>query len=240
MKKINDHLSLATLVQISNIWVFRHEGKTFLIDSGYALERPALWWSVRSQGPFEAVILTHRHSDHAGNAAWLRDTFRCPVVASAEDAPFLEGKKKPPPLARGVAPLFQEFVSHFEDAFPSRTTVDETYSEGAWRWGFHAVPTPGHTEGSSMLYHEPTRTLFAGDSILVGYPPLRFWNSLRLSYPGYSLDVERNWRTVKAYLEKAPPIDVLCSGHGPALAENVSPLLKRLHAAAPGDRIPTS
>ena len=74
MKRLTPHVELATGVKIANSWLFtdRH-GRRFLVDTGYFTDRPVLaaelWLAgVRRKGDLEAVILTHRHSDHAANA----------------------------------------------------------------------------------------------------------------------------------------------------------------------------
>ena len=47
-------------------------------------------------GSVDAIILTHRHSDHVGAAKELRDKTGATVIASAIDAPIISGEKKLP------------------------------------------------------------------------------------------------------------------------------------------------
>src|SRR5262249_39674743 len=156
-----------THVKIANAWLLDDgHGRRFLVDTGYFTDRPALaahlWMGgVRRKGDLAGVLLTHRHRDHAANAAWLRKKFDCPVICHKAAAPFLMQQLEPPKMAVGRAPLYQEWLNLFEDAYPARTLVDETYEDGAWKWGFRVVPAPGHTEGSVMLHHEPSHTLFS-------------------------------------------------------------------------------
>jgi glyoxylase-like metal-dependent hydrolase (beta-lactamase superfamily II) len=238
MRRVADHLHLASFVRISNVWLLRGaDGKQFLVDTGYPLERPmlllSLWRAgVRRPGDLAGVLLTHRHSDHAGNAAWLRRRFACPVVCHEDDAPALSGKCPPARLSRRRAPLHDEILCRIEDRLPARCEVDEVYREGAWRHGFAVVHVPGHTEGSVMLYHEPTETLFSGDAILAGPPPLRCIEWLRLAVKSYSLDVALCHARVKSYLGALPPIQTLCSGHGPPVARAHEKLLRLLDQSA--------
>ncbi|CAK7015600.1 MAG: Hydroxyacylglutathione hydrolase [Eggerthella lenta] len=44
----------------------------------------------------DAIVLTHRHSDHVGRRRSLRDKTGATVIASAIDAPIIEGKKQLP------------------------------------------------------------------------------------------------------------------------------------------------
>src|SRR5512139_3502608 len=85
---------------VSNVFVLDGgPGDRFLVDTGHRLERPMLLAGLRRL-PFApreltGVLLTHHHSDHAGNAAWLRETFGVPIVAHAADAAVLRGREAP-------------------------------------------------------------------------------------------------------------------------------------------------
>lgn len=234
MKKLTPHIALATGVKIANTWLLTDSSdRRFLVDTGYFTDRPALaahlWLAgVRRRGDLSAVLLTHRHSDHAANASWLREKFDCPVICHEKDAPFLLGEQVPPRMAIGRAPVYQEWLNLFEDRFPARTVVDEVYHDGNWKWGFHVVPAPGHTEGSVMLVHEPTETLFSGDNILAGIPPLRAVEHLSLAAPGFSQDTELCNGHVLRFLKELPSIQTLCSGHGPIVSKNTGQKLKQL------------
>lgn len=233
MDRVARHLRLAKRLVISNVWLFEHEGRRFLVDTGHPVERIALlldlWKAgVRKKGDLTAILLTHRHSDHAGNAAFLRKRFACPVVCHEDDAPLLTGKAKPSRLGGRGARFFEEALCWFEDRWPARCEVDETYKTGAWRWDFEVTNVPGHTEGSVVLYHGATKTLFSGDTILAGPPPLRSIEYLRLAVPGFSIDAPTCHANVKRFLAKLPPTRTLCSGHGPAVKTATHEKLLRL------------
>jgi glyoxylase-like metal-dependent hydrolase (beta-lactamase superfamily II) len=197
---------------------------------------------IRMPGDLTAVLLTHRHSDHAGNAAWLRKRFGARVICHENDAAALSGQVSAPPLVRkdpeqisqfGKQRFYDRWLCAYEDRAPALCEVDELYDEGAWKWGFRIVPVPGHTEGSVMLYHEPSRTLFSGDAILVGNKLTRISGagkdrSLHLAESAYSQDAPSCHLAVKRFLRHLPPVDVLCSGHGPALDETTQARLEKL------------
>jgi glyoxylase-like metal-dependent hydrolase (beta-lactamase superfamily II) len=240
MKELETDIRRLPTVNISNVWLLTDShGRRFLIDTGDRLERPlvlaGLWAAgVAGPGDLTAVLLTHRHRDHAGNAAWLREKFACPVLAHANDAPYLEGDRKPAPLAGRQTPPLERALCWLEDLRPARTIVDEVYEEGKPRWGFEAIPAFGHSEGSVMLYHRPSRTLFSGDAVLVGIPPLGWRPELRLAMPEFSPDAESCHRAVRRFVAAAPRIERLCAGHGPMMSEQVERKLRAL-AAAPED-----
>jgi len=228
------HLSLLSRMIISNVWLLTDEaGRRYLVDTGHPLERLALQASlwrrgVRGKGDLTAVLLTHRHSDHAGNAAWLRKTFDAPIACHQADADVLTGRMKRSNLARGVAHLYEELLCHIEDRFPAETAVDELYEDGSWKWGLRMMHVPGHTEGSVLLHHEATQTLFTGDAILTGLAPLRALEVMRLAVPGFSLDVDQCHAAVRAVLKSLPATQVVASGHGPAVTANAEAKLRRL------------
>ncbi len=235
MLSIRSHLGLARHVRISNVWLLEApDGRRFLVDTGHRLERTALrlhlWRAgIRRRGDLAAIILTHRHSDHAGNATWLRRTFDCPVVCHADDAAVLSGRQPAPVMATSSRPAWALPLCHIEDRFPARVTVDEVLEDSQiWR-GFRVFSTPGHTAGSVLLHHEPTRTLFSGDSILGGPPTFRVLERMRLSLDDFSDDGAQARAAVRDVLGELPATDTLASGHGPAICEDVEVKLHRLH-----------
>jgi glyoxylase-like metal-dependent hydrolase (beta-lactamase superfamily II) len=246
MPKIAPHLTSFGL-RIANAWLLQDAaGQKFLIDTGHALERIPLIAQlfaagVRIPGDLTAILLTHRHSDHAGNAAFLRKRFGARVYCHENDAAPLRGQTLPQPMRRdeptaravGKQRIHEKLFAAYEDRAPAFCEIDGTYTEGLWRWGFHVTEVPGHTEGSVLLYHEPTRTLFTGDAILTGTPLLRFFRranpknvhalrELQMADPAYSQDADASRLAVRRFLKRLPPTHFLCPGHGVPLAEGDS------------------
>ncbi len=233
MQPVSKDLALATGVRIANVWLLRAGGRAFLVDTSHAVERLALrasLWRSGIRGPrdLDGVLLTHRHSDHAGNAAWLRRTFDAPVFCHRDDARFLSGESQPPRLASSARWPHEHLLARVEDRFPARCGIDDVWDDGPWRFGLRAIAVPGHTEGSSMLHHEGSRTLFSGDAILAGPPVTRSVERLRLADPGFSLDAARCHDEVRRYVRDLPATDALCSGHGPPVRTDVEQKLRQL------------
>ncbi len=234
METVAPHLRLATRAIIANVWLLEDSmNRKFLVDTGYLLERPmlrlSLWRAgVQRPGDLTAILLTHRHADHASNAQWLREIYDCPVICHAADAPFLSGKTTAAPMVPGATAPHDKFFCQFEDHFPPRVKVDDVYKEGRWKWNFKVLPVPGHTEGSVMLFHKPTKTLFSGDALLTGIPPIRSFEWLQLAMPSYSIDFETCRQHVREHLQAIPEPQFVCAGHGPPVTENIRKKLKSL------------
>ncbi len=234
MLSVSEQIVLASRVRISNIWLFTDPyGRRVLVDTGHVVERMALladlWQAgIRKKGDLDAVILTHRHCDHAGNANWLRNRFDCPIYCHENDAAYLRREKQPERLRRGLGAWYDELLCRFEDVAPIRCDVDGVFKAGPWRFGLEVIPAFGHTEGSVMLYQKDLKALFSGDVLLGGMPPLFLRPSFSLAVAAYSVDVEQAHRRVVDYLRQAPEIQLLCSGHGKPVSENLASRLNRI------------
>jgi glyoxylase-like metal-dependent hydrolase (beta-lactamase superfamily II) len=98
--------------------------------------------AVERRGGLAAIVLTHRHSDHAGAVAGLRARFPAPLAAAPE------------PTAAGV----------FEEPATSGLALDVTLLDGDRFGPFETIETPGHSPDSISLLREGV--LFCGDTVL--------------------------------------------------------------------------
>lgn len=233
MIKFGKNISLALFPIASNVWLLTdHQNRRFLIDTGHNFERLALNFSlkranIRMPGDLTGILLTHRHSDHCGNADWLKKKFQCPVYCHENDAPFLLGQKNPPPLKRGAGNAIEELLCGIEDKKPTRVEVDETFQSGSWKFGFEIFPAFGHTEGSVMIYHKPTKILFSGDVFLSGLPLFRTRENFSLAVACFSNDIKACHLAVTKILSDPPEVNILCSGHGPVVIHQTQEKIKR-------------
>jgi glyoxylase-like metal-dependent hydrolase (beta-lactamase superfamily II) len=119
-------------------------------DDGH-LER--VWSAAEGRGGIAGIALTHRHLDHAGVAAALRERSGAPLAAAA--AP-----------ASGTA---------FAEPDAGALDLDVCLSEGARFGPLEVIATPGHA--ADHLCFQLATILFSGDSILgegsVFIPPER-------------------------------------------------------------------
>lgn len=113
----------------------------------------------------DAIVLTHRHSDHVGAAKELRDKTGATVIASTIDAPYIAGEQRIPGGADDkFAPC----------PIDQRVNHGDIVKIGNMPW--KCIFTPGHTQGSMCLFIDPrfgnhpegAPVLIAGDTLFCG------------------------------------------------------------------------
>ncbi|MEQ8176565.1 MAG: MBL fold metallo-hydrolase, partial [Syntrophomonadaceae bacterium] len=121
-----------------------------------------------------ALVLTHTHFDHAGNAALVKKHFKLPIVVHEEEAGYL--KRGISPLPRGTQFYNKAIMNvvgrvntpfqHFK-AVRGDILIKERYDFSEFGLNIYVIPTPGHTKGSLSVVVDNTIAL-VGDT-LVGY-----------------------------------------------------------------------
>ena len=218
---------------VSNVWLLPDTpAGPVLVDSGHALLWPSIRLELRRAGldprDLVAVILTHRHSDHAGNAFRLAQRYGVSVFAHRLDAAVLSGSRKRPavPPAPGVTGI----MGWIENSFPAGGLHPSLLEDGDEIAGLGVHWVPGHTAGSIFLHHPPSGTLFTGDTLLNARPPLVYPRTLTLAYPPFCEDHELALDQLAAFMEQGHHVRRLCPGHGRIkegpLWRHVRPLLR--------------
>jgi glyoxylase-like metal-dependent hydrolase (beta-lactamase superfamily II) len=204
---------------VSNVFVLDGgRGDRWIIDSGHPLERPTLLLGLRSLGfsPREitGVLLTHRHSDHAGNAAFLRRTFGLRIVAHRLDADVLDGRERAPRLeAKTRHPITHVFAA-IENRTRTRVPIDQALDDGDRIGSLEVHHAPGHTAGSVLYRHEGTSSLLSGDTLLAAVPPLTFRQGMSLPHPDFAENVDEALASLRRFHEGGWTYENLLAGHG--------------------------
>ncbi|MEV3874959.1 MBL fold metallo-hydrolase [Streptomyces sp. NPDC049906] len=226
-------------------WVVVTEGDTVtLVDTGYPGDRDRLLWSLAELGrsPHEvaAVLLTHAHNDHLGNAEYLSRTFGTPVLLHPREAPHARREFRQQigvgtVLANAWRPgVLPWAVRALRSGGTRRVPVVAPRpfpTEGALDLPGRPVPvhTPGHTDGH-CVYHLPAAgVVVSGDALVTGHPTSRHRG------PGLlpaMFDHERAAALASLGSVAGLAGDVLLPGHGPVHRGSVAAAAREAAAAA--------
>jgi len=141
-----------------NLYLISYAQRFLLIDAGYSLNRNRL---IKRLAQFQvthknlsAVILTHTHFDHAGNAKRVKEHYATNLVVQRNEADYLHRGETC--TVHGTSPLFGFIIRSISPVMrryhypPTEADilVDERYDLS--EWGFHGylLHTPGHSPGS--------------------------------------------------------------------------------------------
>ncbi len=192
-----------------------------LVDTGMPGHEAQLIELMKQAGAGDgpgAIILTHQDLDHIGGLPYfLTNGGRKPdLYAHADDKPYIDGElpliKMPPERREALLQSLPEKLSQaFERVFSpeSGPNVTHTIADGEklpFGGGLVVIHTPGHTPGHVCLYHEPSRTLIAGDAMIVQNGELQGPN------PGVTPDLPQALRSLRKLNDY--PIDTIVCYHG--------------------------
>lgn len=225
--KVTDHMA-------GNVYVIEKDDELVLVDTGAPQDYNLLVDRIKSLGrsPVEVghIIITHFHVDHTGTAAAFKRISRAKVYAHQADVPYIEGTdsissiKKAGILGRVVSMVPN--TAHKLTRVPP-VEVDVSLKNGdivPVLGGLRVIHAPGHTPGSSCFFWGEKGVLFTGDAIINRY--------LMLSLPtiGFSTDYEQAAQSAcrLADLMEEESIWLICTGHGPIVADHAKEKLMKL------------
>ena len=145
----------------NNVYIISDGASTLVVDPTH--DAPYIM-KLLGERKLDAIVLTHFHWDHVGGAKDLRELSGAPVIASAVDAPIIDGRTPlgPSHIEFDLCPVDQEVAD------------GDTVEIGAMKW--QVIATPGHTPGSMCLLLDPrygsdpqgAPVLIAGDTLFAG------------------------------------------------------------------------
>lgn len=212
--------------------VLYDDASLVLVDTGMPGFRDKIMESIREAGlgdrRLSAIILTHEDIDHIGGLAqFLGDAdeagaARPDVYAHEADRPTIDGER---PIAKAPEERLSMILGQVPEAVArqyrailspdSPSNVSHVLEDGQtlpFGGGVTVIHTPGHTAGHVSLYHHASRTLIAGDAMIVSEGQLVGPN------PGFTPDMDQALQS----LSKLAAFDiaqVICY-HGGLYAED--------------------
>ena len=167
----------------------------------------------------EAIVLTHGHWDHAGNALELAEHWDVPIYAHDLELPYLTGRSAYPPPDPTIGGAIG-FLSRFmpSNAYNFATRIQPLRDKKVpgladWEW----IETPGHSPGHVSLFRASDRVLLAGDAFAT--MDMESWIGLitahrTLARAGAPFNCD--WTATRASVQKLADLrpDVVGCGHG--------------------------
>lgn len=197
-----------------NIYAVTRNGRTILADTGIAFDRSRIEHALERRGLIpEAVVLTHTHFDHAGNAAWLSREYGSPVVVQEAESGFLAAGDTPIPkgtyaVTRGLVSLGKKVTPmfHYE---PCRAdyVFRDAFDLNLFGINGYIMHTPGHSPGGATLVIDDVIAI-AGDSVIGTTPGKPF--------PPFADDVELLLGSWKKIIDTG--CETFLPGHGKPLS----------------------
>ena len=199
-------------------------GPWVLVDTGLPHAAPLVRRRAAERygaRPPEAIVLTHGHFDHAGNALALARAWDVPVYAHPLELPYLTGRSDYPPadptVGGALGFMARAFPSHSVDLGTHvRPLPPDGHVPGmpGWRW----LHTPGHTAGHVSLFRDADRFLIAGDALATvdQDSPLSMFN-LRAEFSVPPAPMTTDWAAARASVERLAALrpHTVGAGHGP-------------------------
>ena len=201
-----------------NSYTLEDGEQVYLVDTGFSSKAKAIVRAFRTADvPLDRVkkiLLTHRHPDHMGGAAYLHSGTGAVVECQTEDAPYVDGRTKPP-----MSLLMRLFVR----LHPVPVGVE--LKGGEIVGPLSVIFVPGHTAGEVAFYDSARKILFSGDSVV------EHDGHLALPAPRYATNVRQAVDSLNRL--KALEIELLLPGHGQPVRKDVAGLLEELIRRAP-------
>ncbi|MNI19018.1 putative metallo-hydrolase YflN [compost metagenome] len=216
--------------------LLQDECDMILIDCGYPNFMPLLEEAANRHNvtldSITKLIVTHHDMDHIGSLAALKRTYpHIDIIAYELEVPYIEGAKKLLRLEQAEStfnalpdeakPYAEQFIRFLQSIEPA--AVDRTVSNGErlpWCDGIEIIHTPGHMPGHISLYLPASKTLIAGDAVVIEE------GNLAIANPQYTLDLDEAIRSVQRLLDY--DIEQIICYHGGLFHGDVQQALQQL------------
>ncbi len=221
--------------------IIKDSDTVILVDTGYPGQLSQIKKAMEKSGvPFpklNKIILTHHDYDHMGVLPDILNEMPVEVIAHIEEKPYIDGTKRSIRFdpqwveqlkskhynndeTKGDSKIFEAF---FEN---TKIKVDKTVTDNMelpYCGGIAVIHTPGHTLGHICLYLRQSKTLIAGDELVLSGGILK----KTLHFFDYDSDLSK--KSLKKLTEY--DIETVICYHGGLYRKNVNQRIAELAAA---------
>ena len=193
-----------------NIYVVSRHSRIIIIDTGINFDRSRIEHALERRGIVpEAIVLTHTHFDHAGNAAWLAGEYGAEVIVQeAESDSLARGDTPIPsgtyPLTKGIVSIGRKIAPAFKyEPCTADHIFTDTFDLNRFGINGYVLHTPGHSPGGATTIIDNSVAI-AGDSVIGTIPGSPF--------PPFADDVDELITSWKKLLDTG--CQTFLPGHG--------------------------
>ncbi|MBU5483958.1 MBL fold metallo-hydrolase [Clostridium sp. MSJ-11] len=216
--------------------ILEDKNEMILVDCGYPnflnlIEDAAISNGVNIK-KLSKIIITHHDFDHMGSLAEFKKKYpNIQVLASKEDEPYINGSEKSlrlrqaesiydslSELEKENAEGFHKMLESIESCNVDICLKDSDYFD--FCGGIEIISTPGHMPGHISIYHKESKSLIAGDALVIEN------GELVIALPQYTLDMNEARNSVKKLLNY--DIDRIICYHGGIYTKDITKSLKRI------------
>lgn len=224
-KEIAPHVHHLQIGFVNTYAIETSDGNWVLVDTGikpgYALVKAL---ESKFGRPPVAIVLTHGHFDHAGNAYQLAQDWNVKIHVHARELPYLTGDEEYPPFdptVGGALAFMTRFFPSPEYDFGDRLETMPENGELAFLPGWKILETPGHTPGHVALWDDETKTILAGDALCTA--DFDSWLGATIQKPQQlarpASPATPDWKSARQSVEKLAALNpqIIAAGHGQPL-----------------------
>ncbi|RDI39903.1 MBL fold metallo-hydrolase [Falsibacillus pallidus] len=216
------------------------DNEALLIDTGFPGQLPLFKGAFEKAGvrmdSLSTILITHQDIDHIGSLSALLDEAEraIKVLASSVEQPYIQGDKRllkitDEAISKVEASLPSDIPEQWKQSFisilknPPKAPVDRVITKGEVLdigGGLTVLATPGHTPGHISLFHHASKTLIAGDAMVVEN------GELQGPSPAVTIDMKSAMLSLKQLLEL--DIDKVICYHGGLYEGNIHNRIKQI------------